>query len=153
MVEPASVGSISSAASAGNRCHGKLVAAHDHQICRESFAQRRPTSRSSPLNSLSDPNTKALRRCISDALKHRQGARLKLRSRVMAASRDMLLAGATHAEIQRSLTRVVDDHPELWRLDRVSLLNGQRESVVLMQYILECATEAGAPEEPLTTPR
>ena len=98
---------------------------------------------------VSRPLWARLSRQIASCLRQRIGSAMTLRSVVRAVNAEMLLAGATRAEVEEAMRVAVAEHPELSSLDRMNVLTRQLASEALIERILgwidEEATKANQP--------
>ena len=83
-----------------------------------------------------------LSRQIASCLRQRIGSAMTLRGVVRAVNAEMLLAGATPAEVEAAMRIAVKEHPELSTLDRMNVLTRQLASDTLMEKILGWLSEA-----------
>ena len=88
-----------------------------------------------------------LSRQIAAAMRQRIGSAMTLRSVVRAVNAEMLLGGATPAEVEAALRTAVAEHPELSTLDRMNVLTRQLASDAVLERILAWLGEAGAASE------
>jgi hypothetical protein len=92
------------------------------------------SSRSAPILSASSRRT--LARHIEKALQQRYGARGSLRQVVHSAVLELIAYGASGDAIRNLLVRSVEQHPLLYRWDRVSIVSGLSTSVDLTRQML-----------------
>ena len=85
---------------------------------------------------VSRPLWARLSRQIASAMRQRIGSAGSLRSVVRAVNAEMLLSGATPAEIEAAMRLAVMEHPELSTLDRMNVLTRQLASHTLLERIL-----------------
>ena len=77
-----------------------------------------------------------LSRQIASAMRQRIGSAMTLRTVVRAVSAEMLLGGATPAEVEMAMRVAVTEHPELSTLDRMNVLTRQLASDAVLERIL-----------------
>lgn len=77
-----------------------------------------------------------LSRQIASAMRQRIGSAMTLRSVVRAVNAEMLLGGATPAEVEMAMRVAVTEHPELSTLDRMNVLTRQLASHAVLERIL-----------------
>jgi hypothetical protein len=77
-----------------------------------------------------------LSRQVSRSLRRRLAGAVSLRDAVRAVNAEMLLAGATHADIEIALRVAVREHPELNPLDRVNVVTRRLASEELLEHML-----------------
>ena len=85
---------------------------------------------------VSRPLWARLARQIASALRQRIGSAVTLRSVVRAVNAEMLLAGATAADVEQAMLIAVKEHPELSTLDRMNVLSRQLASDTLLERML-----------------
>jgi hypothetical protein len=85
---------------------------------------------------VSRPLWARLSRQIASAMRQRIGSAMTLRSVVRAVNAEMLLAGATPAEVEAAMRTAVAEHPELSTLDRMNVLTRQLASDAVLERIL-----------------
>ena len=93
---------------------------------------------------VSRPLWARLSRQIAAALRQRIGSAMSLRSVVRAVNAEMLLGGATPAEVEAAMRTAVTEHPELSTLDRMNVLTRQQASDTVLERILAWLGEEGA---------
>ena len=92
---------------------------------------------------VSRPLWARLSRQIAAAMRQRIGSAMTLRSVVRAVNAEMLLGGATPAEVEAAMRTAVAEHPELSTLDRMNVLTRQLASDAVLERILVWLGEAG----------
>ena len=78
-----------------------------------------------------------LARQIAATLRNRTGSVMLLRDVVRLASAEMRLAGGTREDVEAVLRLAMSEHPELSRLDRVSVVTRRRASDDLLARMLD----------------
>jgi hypothetical protein len=91
---------------------------------------------------VSRPLWARLSRQIASCLRQRIGSAVTLRAVVRAVNAEMLLAGATRADVEAAMRIAVKEHAELSALDRMNVLTRQLASDALMERILGWLDEA-----------
>ena len=97
---------------------------------------------------VSRPLWARLSRQIAAALRQRIGSATTLRSVVRAVNAEMLLGGATPAEVEAAMRTAVTEHPELSTLDRMNVITRQLASDSVLERILAWLGEEGAASGP-----
>lgn len=87
-------------------------------------------------DTVSRPLWARLTRQIASALRQRIGSAVTLRSVVRAVNAEMLLGGATPADVEAAMHIAVKEHPELSTLDRMNVLSRQLASDTLLERML-----------------
>jgi hypothetical protein len=77
-----------------------------------------------------------LSRQVSRSLRRRLAGAVSLRDAVRAVNAEMLLAGATRADVESALRVAVREHPELNTLDRVNVVTRRLASEELLEHML-----------------
>ena len=93
---------------------------------------------------VSRPLWARLSRQIASAMRQRIGSAMTLRSVVRAVNAEMLLGGATPAEVEAAMRTAVAEHPELSTLDRMNVLTRQLASDAVLERILAWLGEESA---------
>jgi hypothetical protein len=93
---------------------------------------------------LSAATRRILDRHIERAMRQRFGSSSNLRQVVRIAATELAAGGATEATIRTVLTRSVEDHPERYTWDRVSILTGLQASDVLTRQVMDWVGEPSA---------
>jgi hypothetical protein len=87
-------------------------------------------------STVSRPLWARLSRQIASSMRQRIGSAVTLRSVVRAVQAEMLLGGATPAEVEAAMRTAVAEHPELSTLDRMNVLTRQLASDAVLERIL-----------------
>ena len=98
-------------------------------------------------STVSRPLWARLSRQIAAAMRQRIGSAVTLRSAVRAVNAEMLLGGATPAEVERAMRTGVAEHPEISTLDRMNVLTRQLASDAVLERILAWLGEEGRATE------
>lgn len=93
---------------------------------------------------LSVATRRILDRHIERAMRRRFGSSSNLRQVVRIAAIELAAAGATDDIIRTVLTRSVEEHPQRYTWDRVSILTGLQASDVLTRQVVDWAGERSA---------
>jgi hypothetical protein len=93
---------------------------------------------------LSRPTWARLSRQVAAFLRSRLNNSASLRALVRVVRAEMLLAGATSAEIQVALRSAVSEHPELSTLDRTNVVTRRLASDELIDQMLGWLSDAEA---------
>jgi hypothetical protein len=89
-----------------------------------------------------------LSRQIASCLRQRIGSAMTLRGVVRAVNAEMLLGGATPADVEAAMRVALKEHPELTALDRMNVITRQLASDALMERILGWLHEAAPAAQP-----
>jgi hypothetical protein len=96
---------------------------------------------------LSSSTRRILDRHIERAMKQRFGSASNLRQVVRIAATELASAGASKDVIRTVLTRSVEDHPQRYTWDRVSILTGLQASDVLTAQVIGWVGERGGVDD------
>jgi hypothetical protein len=102
---------------------------------------------------VSRPLWARLSRQIAAAMRQRIGSAMTLRSVVRAVNAEMLLGGATPAEVEAAMRTAVAEHPELSTLDRMNVLTRRLASDTVLERMMTwlggegSASETDAPSD------
>ena len=77
-------------------------------------------------------------------MRQRFGSSSNLRQVVRIAATELAASGATDDTIRTVLTRSVEDHPQRYTWDRVSILTGLQASDVLTRQVMDWVGEPSA---------